>query len=95
MPQTTITFRTDPQTKEHFDAFCSEVGMNASVALNMFMKATVSAGELPFRVMRRKPVISDAQFWSGANLARLERSKAHAEAGMLSAHELISENPDD
>ena len=48
MPQTTITFRTDARTKENFDDFCSEVGMNASVAFNMFMKATLNAGELPF-----------------------------------------------
>ena len=42
MPQTTITFRTDAQTKENFDDFCSEVGMNASVAFN-----TVSYTHLP------------------------------------------------
>ena len=67
MPQTTITFRTDARTKENFDDFCSEVGMNASVAFNMFMKATLNAGELPFRVSRAKPRIDDASFFGGAN----------------------------
>ena len=90
MPQTTITFRTDAQTKENFDDFCSEVGMNASVAFNMFMKATLNAGELHFRVSRAKPRIDDASFFGGANLARLNHSKAQAEAGRLSEHETIT-----
>ena len=68
----------------------AEVGMNASVAFNMFMKATLNAGELPFRVSRAKPRIDDASFFGGANLARLNHSKAQAEAGRLSEHETIT-----
>lgn len=90
MPQTTITFRTDARTKENFDDFCSEVGMNASVAFNMFMKATLNAGELPFRVSRAKPYIDDGRFFSGANLARLNHSKAQAEEGRLTEHDIIA-----
>ena len=94
MPQTTITFRTDAQTKERFDCFCSEVGMNASVAFNMFMRATLNAGELPFRISRAKPIIGDEQFFSGANLARIMRSIAHAEEGHLTEHKLIDPGSD-
>lgn len=94
MSQATITFRTDAQTKERFDSFCSEVGMNASVAFNMFMRATLRTGELPFRVSRAKPVISDEQFYSGANLARIMRSIAHAEEGRLTEHEIIGPGSD-
>ena len=92
MAQTTITFRTDSGTKERFDDFCSEVGMNTSVAFNMCMKATLSAGELPFRVSRLNPVIDDDKFFSGANLEHLLRARAQAEAGKLTEHELL---PDD
>ncbi len=95
MPQTTITFRTDARVKENFDEFCSEVGMNASVAFNMFMKATLNAGELPFRVSRKKPVISDLQFFSGENMAHLNRSLAQAESGRLTVHEPTDAAPRD
>lgn len=92
MSQATITFRTDAQTKEHFDKFCSDVGMNASVAFNMFMRATLNTGALPFRVSRHKPIVDDAQFFSGANLDRLMRAKARVEAGMTTDHELLPED---
>lgn len=92
MSQATITIRTDAGTKERFDEFCSEVGMNTSVAFNMFMKATLSAGELPFRVSRLNPVVDDDMFFSGANLQHLLRAKAQADAGKLTEHELL---PDD
>ncbi|MDO5115050.1 MAG: type II toxin-antitoxin system RelB/DinJ family antitoxin [Synergistaceae bacterium] len=92
MPQTTITIRTDAGTKKRFDEFCSEVGMNTSVAINMFMKATINAGELPFRVSRGRPAIDDDKFFSGANLAHLKRAITEAEAGKLTEHELL---PDD
>ena len=52
MSQTTMTFRTDTAVKEQFSRFCADVGMNATVALNMFMRATVAAQELPFRVRK-------------------------------------------
>ena len=87
MAQTTITFRTDAETKKDFDEFCSEVGMNASVAFNIFMRATVNAGELPFRV-RSPRRINDDKYFSGENLKRIERSVAQADAGQLTEHEL-------
>lgn len=52
MPQTTMTIRTDASVKEDFSRFCADVGMNATVALNMFMRATIAQQELPFRVRK-------------------------------------------
>jgi len=55
MPQTTMTLRTDSDVKARFDSFCADVGMNASVAINMFMRATVAHQALPFQVRRCTP----------------------------------------
>ena len=41
MSQATITARVDAQDKAAFDAFCSNVGLNTSTAINLFVKAVL------------------------------------------------------
>ena len=41
MAQTTLSVRMDDEVKRKFDAFCAEVGMNASVAINLFAKTVI------------------------------------------------------
>ena len=41
MEQATLRIRMDADLKRQFDDFCEEVGMNASVAVNLFAKAVV------------------------------------------------------
>ena len=48
--QTTINVRMDEEVKKGFEQFCSEVGLNVSVAVNMFAKAVVREQRLPFDV---------------------------------------------
>lgn len=43
-----IAARIDASDKEAFDKFCKSVGMNASTAINMFIKATLRANKIPF-----------------------------------------------
>ncbi|MDR3279478.1 MAG: type II toxin-antitoxin system RelB/DinJ family antitoxin [Synergistaceae bacterium] len=50
MAQTTLSVRMDENVKRQFDAFCDEVGMNASVAVNLFAKAVIRAKKLPFEI---------------------------------------------
>jgi len=45
---TNITVRIDEETKKDFDAFCKNVGINATTAVNMFIKAVLRTRELPF-----------------------------------------------
>ena len=47
-----ITARIDASDKEAFDEFCKSVGMNASTAINMFIKATLRANKIPFNIGR-------------------------------------------
>jgi addiction module RelB/DinJ family antitoxin len=40
----------DDTVKKQFDAFCSDVGMNASVAVNLFAKAVIREKRIPFEI---------------------------------------------
>ena len=64
---TTITARVESEDKSMFDAFCESVGITASAAINMFIKATIREGEIPFKI-KADP------FYSEANLERLRQS---------------------
>ena len=45
-----LTVRVDESTKKEFDAFCENVGLNATSAVNMFIKEVVRTRFLPFTV---------------------------------------------
>lgn len=47
-----IAARIDASDKEAFDKFCKSVGMNASTAINMFIKAPLRANKIPFNIGR-------------------------------------------
>ena len=64
---TTITARVESEDKSMFDAFCESVGITASAAINMFIKATIREGEIPFK-------IKVDPFYSKANQERLRQS---------------------
>ena len=49
-PRTTFSVRVDAETKDQFDDFCEEVGINASIAFNMFIRAVLREKRLPFEV---------------------------------------------
>lgn len=55
MGQTTLSVRMDEDIKRQLDEFCSEVGMNSSVAINMFARRVVREWRLPFDVSAPKP----------------------------------------
>ena len=49
-PRTTFSVHVDAETKDQFDDFCEEVGINASIAFNMFIRAVLREKRLPFEV---------------------------------------------
>ena len=63
----TITTRVNSNDKMLFDAFCESVGLTASSAINMFIKATIREGEIPFKI-KADP------FYSEANQTLLRKS---------------------
>jgi len=89
MAQTTLSIRMDENVKKQFDAFCSEVGMNTSVAINLFAKAVLRGGKIPFEIS-----VSDDPFYSDANRVRLKKSIDVLNAGKGTVHELIGADDD-
>lgn len=83
----TLNVRMDDDVKRQFDAFCAQVGMNASVAVNLFVKTVLREQRIPF-------AISTDPFWSESNQDVLRRSIAQLDAGKGMRHDLIEEGPD-
>lgn len=50
MSQTTLNVRMDEDVKRRFDEFCADVGMNASVAVNLFVKTVIRERRIPFEI---------------------------------------------
>lgn len=84
MAQTTLSIRMDENVKKQFEAFCLDVGMNTSVAINLFVKAVLREGKIPFEIS-----VNNDPFYSYANETRLRKSIDALNAGKGSTHELI------
>jgi DNA-damage-inducible protein J len=57
MAQTTLNVRIDEDVKKGLEDFCFAVGMNVSVAVNMFAKTVVREQRLPFEIAVNRPNI--------------------------------------
>jgi len=76
MAQTTFSVRMDSEVKKQFDDFCSQVGMNTTVAFNMFARAVLRERRLPFDI-----TVEADPFYSESNLAHLRRGVAALNSG--------------
>lgn len=84
MAQATITARVDEKDKMNFDTFCSNVGLNTSTAINMFVKAVLRENRIPFEITQ-----SIDPFYSKENQEYLMKSINELKAGKGQAHELV------
>lgn len=50
MAQVSMTVRMDSQLKKMFDELCLQFGMSANTAMNVFAKAVVQRGKIPFEI---------------------------------------------
>ena len=83
MALTTMSIRVDEQDKKRFDEFCTETGMNASVAVNMYIKTVLREHRLPFAV-------TTDPFYNADNMELLKRRIADLKAGRnMHEHDLI------
>ncbi len=76
-----ITTRVNAEDKTLFDAFCNSVGLTASSAINMFIKATIREGEIPFKI-KADP------FYSDSNQALLMKSKKEMDETGGTVHDI-------
>lgn len=54
MAQTSMTVRLDSQQKAKFDELCAQFGMSANTAINIFVKAVIRTGSIPFPIRLRE-----------------------------------------
>ncbi|MDR0813797.1 MAG: type II toxin-antitoxin system RelB/DinJ family antitoxin [Oscillospiraceae bacterium] len=83
MAQTTFSVRMDTDTKKQFDSFCEKVGMNASVAINIFARTVLRENRLPFEIAAEAD-----PFYSESNLNHLRRGIAALDIGKGVEHNI-------
>ncbi|MDR0293948.1 MAG: type II toxin-antitoxin system RelB/DinJ family antitoxin [Oscillospiraceae bacterium] len=76
MNQAVLSVRIDEDIKRRFDCFCADAGLNASVAVNMFVRAVIRNKKIPFEITG-----NDDPFYGERNLAWLEESFRQLEEG--------------
>jgi len=84
MSQSIITARVDATDKAAFDSFCSDVGINTSTAINIFIKAVLREKRIPFEIYQ-----NNDPFFSEVNMAHVKKSVQELRLGKGSVHELI------
>lgn len=84
MAQATLTARVDLRDKVEFDAFCSNVGLNTSTAINLFVKAVLREKRIPFEIAQNPD-----PFFTEPNLSHVRKSVQELRSGKGTAHELI------
>lgn len=77
MSQTTITARVSKEDKTAFEEFCNEVGLSASSAINLFVKAVLRKGKIPFEISKE----DEDPFYDPRFQAELLRRAREMEAG--------------
>ncbi|MCH5194677.1 MAG: type II toxin-antitoxin system RelB/DinJ family antitoxin [Oscillospiraceae bacterium] len=68
MAYETFSVNMDETLKKQFDSLCSDLGMTASMAVNVFARALVSERKIPFEIMMSEDELmreNDMQvFWA-------------------------------
>lgn len=54
----TFSVRMDETLKKQFDMLCSDFGMNASTAINVFARAVVRERKIPFEIISPEPEVT-------------------------------------
>lgn len=79
MSQVSMTVRMDAGLKSSFDSLCFQFGMSANTAMNIFAKAVVQRGKIPFEIRGDKPVAAE----DNDGLKAFRAIRAMAEAGVF------------
>ena len=72
MAQATFSIRMDEALKKQFDSLCSDFGMNATTAFNIFAKAVVRERRIPFKISAPADTTRDdaiEAFWKMRKIA--------------------------
>lgn len=66
MAQTNINIRMDEELKRQFEAFCQEVGMSMTTAINIFAKKVVREQAIPFAISAQKDLFAGRKLTQAA-----------------------------
>ena len=61
MAQVAMTVRLDSKVKAQFDALCEDFGMSANTAFNIFVKAVINTGRIPFTIEKKDRTREEAK----------------------------------
>ena len=75
MAQVSMTVRMDWLLKQRFDALCAEFGMSANTAMNVFAKAVVQCGKIPFEIKSERASALEQSY------AAFKKMRERAESG--------------
>ena len=76
MAQSILSVRVEDNIRKSFDMFCASAGLNPSLAVNMFIRATLKEGRIPFEIRG-----SYDPFHSKTNKERLLEAVRDVKAG--------------
>ncbi|MEG0770555.1 MAG: type II toxin-antitoxin system RelB/DinJ family antitoxin [Clostridia bacterium] len=76
MAQTNVSIRMDEDLKKQFDTFCTEIGMNMTTAINVFVKKAVKEQRIPFEISAAVD-----PFYSESNMKYLNKVVSDIETG--------------
>ncbi len=77
MKYVNVSARVPFDDKLAFEIFCEQLGINVSVAMNMFIKAALRENRIPFELY------SDEPFYSASNMKHLANSIKEKEEGRV------------
>ena len=93
MAQATMNVRMDENVKRDFDMFCAEVGMNASVAVNMFVRAVLRSRSIPFEITDAEKDFKNEKVLAEAlRMTLLKRIKEGETEAQWIGHESMMKN---
>ena len=75
MAQSTFSVRMDENLKRQFDSLCSDFGMTASTAFNIFARTVVRERKIPFEITADKSEITMADGYNAFISLRNEAKK--------------------
>ncbi|MCI6772190.1 MAG: type II toxin-antitoxin system RelB/DinJ family antitoxin [Oscillospiraceae bacterium] len=83
MAQATFSVRMDETLKKQFDQLCSDFGMNASTAINVFARAVVRERKIPFEIASPQPEITRGKAMQAFTALRAQSAENFPESMSL------------
>ena len=84
MAQSMVNFRIDEDLKASMEQACNDMGMSMTTAFTIYAKKVSKERRIPFEI-----TADPDTFYSEANMIRLRKAVADANAGRLTEHDLI------